>query len=327
MSDPLSLISSTRFHRRVTLDTACGPLTVSFAEIGCITGPALLFVPGMFASRYVGIPLHAFAERAGVRLLVVDRPGMGASTDVPLDRRLATWVNLLPRLLAYLGITRVNLVAHSAGTIYLLNTWAKCPPWVDPAYSRVTAMQMAQYVPTKAFTLWHLIPRFFVTQASPVLASSGAMFRQKSSQSSAAVEVSRSSLDYGVSRAEQAELFRLALPFMHHENTVGANSEALQCLRKSDSDWGVCSDYAQCAQMLAASEQSTGGPVSLRAYFASTDALVGSRGQRYFEQCWQAPGVEAIDFISTTIDKTDHDTLIQSVEVWGAIFASIGGRQ
>lgn len=132
MSDSLSLISSTRFHRRVTLDTVCGPLTVSFAEIGCVKGPALLFLPGMFASRYLGIPLHAIAERAGVRLLVVDRPGMGASTDVPLNQRIATWVDLLPRLLAYLDIARVSLVAHSAGTIYLLNTWAQCRELVNP---------------------------------------------------------------------------------------------------------------------------------------------------------------------------------------------------
>lgn len=132
MSDPLGLISSNRFHRRVNLDTICGPLTVSFAEMGCATGPALLFIPGMFASRYVGIPLHPIAERAGVRLLVVDRPGMGASTDVPLNKRIAAWVDLLPRLLAHLGITRVNLVAHSNGTVYLLNTWAQCRELVGP---------------------------------------------------------------------------------------------------------------------------------------------------------------------------------------------------
>lgn len=170
-----------------------------------------------------------------------------------------------------------------------------------------------------------------------MLASSGALFGQMSSRSSEATEENhlvrdanfRSvERDYGVSRVELAELFRLTVPFMYNENTVGANSEALQCLRKSNgSDWGVCSDYTQCAQMLAAREQSLGGRVSLRAYFASKDAMVGSRGQRYFEQCWQAPGVEAIDFISTTVDKTDHDTLMQSVEVWAAIFASVDGRQ
>lgn len=132
MSDALTLISSKNFHRRVVLDTAYGPLAVTFADIGCATGPALLFIPGMFASRYLGIPMHVIAERAGVRLLVVDRPGMGASTDVPLSQRVAIWVDMLPRLLAHLGIPCVSLVSHSAGTIYLLNTWAYCREVVRP---------------------------------------------------------------------------------------------------------------------------------------------------------------------------------------------------
>lgn len=76
--------------------------------------------------------MHIMAERAGVRLLVVDRPGMGASTDVPLAQRVAVWVDMLPRLLVHLGITRVSLVSHSAGTIYLLNTWAKCREVISP---------------------------------------------------------------------------------------------------------------------------------------------------------------------------------------------------
>lgn len=137
MSDPLSLISSNRFHRRVILDTAYGPLTITFADIGCATGPALLFLPGMFASRYLGIPMHVIAERAGVRLLVVDRPGMGASNDVPLAQRITVWVDMLPRLLAHLGIPRVSLVAHSAGTMYLLNTWAQCREIVSPVIALI----------------------------------------------------------------------------------------------------------------------------------------------------------------------------------------------
>ncbi|RHZ62993.1 hypothetical protein CDV55_102910 [Aspergillus turcosus] len=346
MSDALTLISSKNFHRRVVLDTAYGPLAVTFADIGCSTGPALLFIPGMFASRYLGIPMHVIAERAGVRLLVVDRPGMGGSTDVPLAQRVAVWVDMLPRLLAHLGIPRVSLVSHSAGTIYLLNTWAYCrqavrpvitflAPWVNPTHSHVTVMQLAQYVPTKAFTIWHLIPRFFVTQATPALAASGALVsrvssRNSSSSSEAAKDHSfldanwrRVERDYGVPHAEQAELARLAVRFMFKEDTVGANSEALQCLRKGDSSWGVCEDYARCVQTLAARERSTGGRVSVRAYFAATDALVGSRGQKYFEECWRAPGLDGIDYVSSTVDGTDHDTVVQSVEVWEEIFSSV----
>ncbi|KAJ5763644.1 hypothetical protein N7533_002325 [Penicillium manginii] len=347
MSDPHSLIATSRFHQRVTLDSICGELTVSFADAGSSTGPALLFLPGMFASRYLGIPLHPLAERAGVRLLVVDRPGMGESTDVPTAQRIAAWTDLVPRLLAHLGIPRVSLVAHSAGTMYLLNTWAKCPelvnpaltflaPWVDLEHSRVTTMQMARYVPTKAFTLWHHIPRFFVTQASPVLATSGALFNQLSSIGSDATAGTDNSplsaedqaieRDAGLSQKELAELFRLAVPLMFNENTTGANSEALQCLRKSDGqDWGACSDYAECVQTLAARESSAGTRVSVRAYFASSDAMVGERGKLYFEQCWQAPGLDAVDFVSETVEKTDHDTVMQLVKVWAKIFASVSG--
>lgn len=133
MSNPYQLISKSRFHRRVTLNTGHGPLSITFADVGCKTGPALLFLPGMFASRYISAPLHAIAERAGVRLLVVDRPGMGASTDVPLGQRVAAWTDMLPRLLAHLEIPRMSLVAHSAGTVFLLNTWAQCRDYVNPA--------------------------------------------------------------------------------------------------------------------------------------------------------------------------------------------------
>lgn len=362
MPDPYHLISQRRFHRRINLDTTYGPLTITFADIGCETGPALLFIPGMFASRYLGIPLHALAKRAGVRLLVIDRPGMGASTDVPLAQRVATWTEIVPQFLAYLKIRRVSLVAHSAGTIYLLNTWARCreyinpviavigiasqvlftfahyqinlfvAPWVDPTYSRVVAMRMAQHVPTKAFAFWNKIPRFVVTQASPVLSASGALIRHISPSGSGDSHETagdhsflddnwrRVERDYGIPVTEQKELAQLAIRFMHTEDTVGANSEAMQTLRKDGgSSWGVCDDYAECAKALA-----TDG-FTLRAYFAATDVMIGKQGQKYFEDCWRASGMEVIHFVSRTIEGSDHDTVLQSVEVWEDIFSAING--
>ncbi|GIK01787.1 hypothetical protein Aspvir_005828 [Aspergillus viridinutans] len=64
-------------------------------------------------------------------------------------------------------------------------------------------------------------------------------------------------------------------------------------------------------QTLAARERSAGGRVSVRTYFAAKDALVGGRGKK------------AVDYVSTTVDGTDHDTLVQSVEVWEEIFSSV----
>jgi pimeloyl-ACP methyl ester carboxylesterase len=123
---PIPLISNATFHRRITLPTPHGPQILTYALIGSndaapTRSRTLLFLPGMFASRYLGIPLHILAERAGVRILVVDRFGMGGSGDVPLSRRISTWCDVIPRLLEHLGIESVGLVAHSAGTIYTLN--------------------------------------------------------------------------------------------------------------------------------------------------------------------------------------------------------------
>lgn len=47
---------------------------------------------------------------------------MGHSTDVPLSQRIPTWIQIVPLLLAHLGIEHVALVSHSAGMMYLLNT-------------------------------------------------------------------------------------------------------------------------------------------------------------------------------------------------------------
>ncbi|KAL4945568.1 hypothetical protein BDV06DRAFT_219257 [Aspergillus oleicola] len=375
MTDPTTLISNRNFHRRITLPTPShGPLTITYADIGSPTGPTLLFCPGMFASRYLGIPLHVLAERAGVRLIVADRPGMGGATDVSAEERIRAWVEIFPRLLEHLGVQSVALASHSAGTMYLFNAWKSYPnlvegrafclaPWVDPSHSRVTSMQAASYLPKGLFAYWHSIPRFFVTQASPVLASSGAVMRKmsgsmsslsglSSSKSDSQEESDKNFLDanykriqrdYGVPVKESEELAKLALKYMFDEETVGANGEALVCLRKTKNqgrDWGVCEDYAECAKTLqnlkGAGVQLEGvegnGKVELRAYFAEKDALTGSRGQRYFDECWkiqtQSKEEEGnVKYLGRMVQGTDHDTLAQAVEVWEEIFGLVGGRQ
>lgn len=190
---------------------------------------------------------------------------------------------------------------------------------------------MAQHLPQKAFAIWNLIPRFFVTQASPVLASSGALLCRMNPASDTAEDLSflndnwrRIELDYGVPRSNQAELARLSIRFMHAEDTVGANSEAMQVLRKDvGTGWGVCLDYAICAQDLADHQAAPEAEFRVRAYFAEKDFLVGSRGKRYFEECWEEPGVDTIDSVSREIEGSDHDTIALSVEVWEEIFSLV----
>lgn len=57
---------------------------------------------------------------------------MGFSTEVPLEKRIAIWVELVPKLLVHLEIPHVSLVSHSAGTLFLLNTLYSCRQILSP---------------------------------------------------------------------------------------------------------------------------------------------------------------------------------------------------
>jgi len=85
VSCALRYVSDARFHRRFTLPATADheALTVSYADIGRGPGPGprgtdtnppmVLLIPGMFPSRYLGVSVHAVAEKFGVRVLVIDR--------------------------------------------------------------------------------------------------------------------------------------------------------------------------------------------------------------------------------------------------------------
>jgi hypothetical protein len=80
-SQALRYISDSRFHRHFSLPAAedHDALTFTYADVGHVpatqghSAPTILFMPGMFGSRYLAIPMHAIAAKLGVRVLVVDR--------------------------------------------------------------------------------------------------------------------------------------------------------------------------------------------------------------------------------------------------------------
>ncbi|KAH8127748.1 hypothetical protein LI328DRAFT_164773 [Trichoderma asperelloides] len=365
-SHAVDYLAQDRFHRRFILPATAdhSALQVSYADVGrypkdgsdVTCYPTILFIPGMFASRYLSVWMHAIAEKLGVRVLVVDRPGLGHSTAVPLDQRVNTWIELVPRLLAHLQIEHVALACHSAGTIYLLNTLVRCreildpnrplavliAPWIDPAHSQVAAMQMAQNLPASVFSIWHNIPK---------LVSVGETAFQKMSKllpfSSGISTTETPSLvrnrqriesEYGMPLELQKELQALTLKSMLNENLVGADSELLQCLRKGPAGlWGECEDYALFVKRLAELERSrraregdiNGENLRIDAYFAETDVMIGENGQKYLEDCWRGSGEDdfhdVLNFTATTVDETDHDSVVQSVIVLKQIFLSAGG--
>lgn len=203
-------------------------------------------------------------------------------------------------------------------------------------------MQMAQNLPTGIFGVWHHMPK--------IVSAGGAVFDKISKllPSSSGVNAAetpplernrqRIEDDYGLSVELQKELQTLTLKAIFSENMVGADSEALCCLRKGPAGlWGECDDYALFVKKLAELERSRradegGGnreKLRISAYFAETDAMIGKRGQSYMEDCWKGNGggefQDVLSFTATTIKETDHDSVVQSVEVLKQIFLDAGG--
>lgn len=203
-------------------------------------------------------------------------------------------------------------------------------------------MQMAQTLPTSVFGIWHHIPK--------VVSAGGAAFGKISNllpsssglgaAESPPLERNRRRLEneYGLSLELQKELQPLTFKSMLSENTVGADSEALCCLRKGPAGlWGDCDKYALFVRKLSelergrrADEGAVGrGKLRINAYFAETDAMIGKKGQSYVEDCWNGGAgddfQDVLTFTTTTVKETDHDSVVQSVEVLKQIFLSAGG--
>lgn len=219
-----------------------------------------------------------------------------------------------------------NYIRESA-----LDSDSTLAPWVDPAKSGITSMKMARYIPSPAFKLWHHIPRLFLAQDGSATATSGAVIGNvsavlspKSSEQQAKNRLYIAQ-NYGLELDQQKEIDSAMMQFMFQENTVGSNSEALHCLRKEPNTWGICEDYEVFVRELGELERGRYGvPVRVQAFFAESDSMIGKKGQAYFEKCWHQRNdgylSAGFEFESRVMAGTDHDSLVQSAEVWESIF-------
>jgi hypothetical protein len=208
-------------------------------------------------------------------------------------------------------------------------------------------MQIAQMIPKQAFSVWNQVPRFLLLKASPVIGSSGAVLsaiqdmfsggrHEPSSPSKDEQDRLRMQEEYGIAKEVQIELDKCAPQFLFEEETVGANEEALQCLRKGPAGiWGKCDDYVEFVREFAEMErrriqeqsrrQEAGGKKKLKvqAYFAESDIMIGKKGQTYFEDCWKGKENEfqdVFDFEIITTQGVNHDSLCTSLGVLETIF-------
>lgn len=119
--------------------------TIAFAEVGDPGGFPVICCVGMGMTRYIMAFYDELAITLRLRLITIDRPGVGESeacsdgTGLPLN-----WPDDVSMVCNALQISRFSLIAHSAGAIYALATALRLPqqvrgrvhlmaPWIPPS--------------------------------------------------------------------------------------------------------------------------------------------------------------------------------------------------
>lgn len=96
-------------------------LTVSLADVGSPTGLPVVVFLGLGCVRYLIALYDEMAEALGLRLIAIDRWGMGRTGDVDTEKRgMQAWAAICEEVLDIMGIREVGVMAHSAGAPYSL---------------------------------------------------------------------------------------------------------------------------------------------------------------------------------------------------------------
>ncbi|KAF6766394.1 hypothetical protein DFP72DRAFT_866370 [Ephemerocybe angulata] len=133
------------------------PLTVSFSDLGSPTGfPVLVFL-GLGCVRHIMGLYDEMAECLGLRLITIDRWGLGRTDSRPKSSKgIIQWASAVEEVLDLLKIRECSIMAHSAGAPYALSFANKVPsrvrgdicllaPWVGGGES--SGYRWLKYVP------------------------------------------------------------------------------------------------------------------------------------------------------------------------------------
>lgn len=97
----IEFLCERRFHRMFTLppnpDTdRPKPYRTSYADYGDANSNAVvLFCGALMGTRFCYSPLDQLAKAYNVRIIHPDRPGIGGSDSVELDKRIQIWLGKL----------------------------------------------------------------------------------------------------------------------------------------------------------------------------------------------------------------------------------------
>ncbi len=125
--------------------------TLAYAEYGVPGGKVLLYFHGGADSRLEARLLAGQARRAGIRLIGIDRPGIGRSS-FKRDRRLLDWPDDVIELADHLGIEHFAVLGVSGGGPYALACAYKTPDRLTAC--GIAAGEWHDHHPLSFLTTW-----------------------------------------------------------------------------------------------------------------------------------------------------------------------------
>ena len=145
---------------------------IGFATFGDPEGVPVFYFHGLASSRLEGALAHAVGLQRNVRLVALDRPGIGLS-DPRRGHRIPDFADDVSAVADELGLDRFSLVGVSTGGPFALATAARLPERVraialvsSPAPYGEGSSLVGMDIRSRAFLVW--LPRFAPWLLGPI---------------------------------------------------------------------------------------------------------------------------------------------------------------
>lgn len=103
---------------------------LAWNEYGSADGEPVLYFHGTPGSRLEAFPADVIAQELGIRLIVPDRPGYGAS-DSQYQLSLSYWPKLVSKLANKLKLDQFSIIGYSSGGAYALSCAYNIPDRIN----------------------------------------------------------------------------------------------------------------------------------------------------------------------------------------------------
>ncbi|KAF2156331.1 alpha/beta-hydrolase [Myriangium duriaei CBS 260.36] len=148
----------TRSSDQQTIDLPDGR-KLGFAVYGSPEGKPMLYFHGYPSSRLEAAPIHEMAQRIGIRLIAIDRPGFGLSTPQP-NRQILDWPRDVEKFAQTMKIPHFAVFGLSGGGPFAMacayalprdmltavGLFASGPPWAAGAHHMTITRRITRFL-------------------------------------------------------------------------------------------------------------------------------------------------------------------------------------